>query len=150
VKDDVETPPAPPKKRKHLEQALDVHLAIWANDESLPPSARKRAQDERDRRKADAKRGEVAKILVMVPREGKTPQQRAYHDEEVVGSGELYWWSSKTDYHEMVKKVDQVVAFVKEQNAPTHPPPGSVWEAVQYARHRKLPLKVILPNGVPL
>jgi hypothetical protein len=48
---DEQIPAEPPRKRRLLEAADARHLAVWATDEALSPGARKRAQDERDRRK---------------------------------------------------------------------------------------------------
>jgi hypothetical protein len=72
MKDDVQAPPRPPKKRRALERALGRHLAIWASDESLSASERERVQAERDRRKA-AKPPKV--IGVLVGDAGATPEQ---------------------------------------------------------------------------
>lgn len=77
MKEDAPCPPSPPRKRRILEdesQTLDAWLAVWANDEQLAPSQRRRAQDERDRRKA-ARPVELV-VGFSGSREGMSPEQR--------------------------------------------------------------------------
>lgn len=163
MKDDVEIPPAPPRKRRELERALPVWLATWASDESLPPSQRKRAQGERDRRKHLLP--DVC-VGVIVGEEGMTPAQRerladlgvaasptALHVEErfVVHARRLLQsiadvtiWMHP-DAQELVKASTLVLAAPKEPEKPDRV--EGVWEGVRYAKHRKVPVRVVLPNG---
>src|SRR3954470_4455158 len=147
VKDDVEIPPAPPRKRRQLEAALPAWLATWANDESLPPSARRRAQEERDRRKALVP---DVRIGILVGEEGMTPVQRdrlaelagqahptelhvefdvARHVRRLVDAlelGEVPWYHA--DPQELVKASTLVLAAPKEPEKPDRV--EGVWEAV--------------------
>lgn len=47
-------PERPPRKRRHLAQALDVWLAMWAAREDLTPGERRRVNEERQKRKRRA------------------------------------------------------------------------------------------------
>lgn len=67
-----EIPSEPPRKRRQLEAADGKHLAIWANDPNLIASARKRAQNERDRRK---RLGPERVVAVLEDDGGSTPSQ---------------------------------------------------------------------------
>jgi hypothetical protein len=74
LKDDLPPIPSePPRKARQLETAPDYWLAVWANDESLTPSQRRKVQTERDRRK-------VLKPTVIIgftgTQAGMTPKQR--------------------------------------------------------------------------
>jgi hypothetical protein len=165
VKDDVEIPPTPPRKRRALEQALPQWLAMWANDESLPPSQRRRAQAERDRRKRL-----VPDVIVgvIVGEEGMTPAQRGRLLELIAAARatELHHdWSRSSHMrrlllplddlnvrvvpqqgdHELVRNSTTVVAVPKDVEKPDRV--EGVWEAVRYAKHRRLPVRVVMPDG---
>lgn len=74
AKEDI--PPLPegvPKKRKQLEQALDVHIAMWLASDNLTPSERRRLAEEKARRRSKTERVVVG---FTGTREGLTPQQR--------------------------------------------------------------------------
>jgi hypothetical protein len=165
MKEDVEIPPGPPRKRRQLEdpgQTLDKWLAVWATDESLPPSQRARAQAERDRRKAlvpDVRLG------VIVGVEGMTPAQREVVAASMANATELHWLTSTfphlrralvelgrhvagtshEDPRDVVRHSSTLVAAPKEPEKPDRV--EGVWEAVRYAKHRKVPVRVVLPNG---
>lgn len=90
MKDDVEIPAAPPAKRRVLEdpaRTLDQWLAVWAADESLPPSARRRAQEERGRRKDLRRAGPPVIIGFTGSRAGMTPEQRVAVVDVLAGPG---------------------------------------------------------------
>jgi hypothetical protein len=165
VKDDVEIPPAPPRKRRELERALPVWLATWASDESLPPSQRRRAQEERDRRKALVA---DVRVGVILGEEGMTPAQREVVLETLaaVAATELHYDGLRSPHmrrlllplddlnvtsipqpgdQELVKASTMVIAAPKEPEKPDRV--EGVWEAVRYAKHRKVPVRVVLPNG---
>lgn len=168
MKDDVEIPPEPPRKRRQLEdpgQTLDKWLAVWASDESLPPSARKRAQAERDRRKALVP---DVRVGVIVGEEGMTPAQRERVLEILVsvGATELLYDGDRLSHfrrlllplddlgvpavlqqgdQELVRNSSTLVAAPKEAEKPGVV--EGVWEAVRYAKHRKVPVRVVMQDG---
>lgn len=76
MKEDVEIPERPPRKRRQMEQALDVWLATWAAREDLTPSERRRVEDEQRDRKLRRQRERVVAGFSGT-REGMTPPQRA-------------------------------------------------------------------------
>jgi len=147
VREDVEIPARPPRKRRQLERSLDLALAVWATSEQLNPGERRRVAAERERRKALAKAGRRAVVGVVWQREGRTPQQvEAVKDfrrtpdlhEHMMGT---------CDYREFVKRLDRLVALPKEMTKQDQPPEDSVWACVRYARHRGILVTVVLPNG---
>lgn len=68
-------PERPPHKRRQLEKAPALWLAIWAASEALTPSERRRVQGERDRRKQTAL---PVIVGITATREGLTPPQRTF------------------------------------------------------------------------
>lgn len=140
---------AVPKKRRVLHDAPDVHLAEWLARPGLKPSQRKVLEEEKQRRREQ--RPEV--VAVLRPVEGVTPEQKkAVHELLPAPELRLYWTAGfgRTPHQEVIKGADRVVAAPKELHPPSSPTGGSVWEAVAYARHRKLPVAVIMPNGKEL
>jgi len=75
MRDDVEIPERPPRKRRHMEQALDLWLATWLAREDLTPSERRRCEAEREARKQRQGRAKV-RVGFSGTRAGMTPQQR--------------------------------------------------------------------------
>lgn len=168
MKDDVEIPPAPPRKRRQLEdpgQTLDKWLAVWAADTSLPPSQRARAQAERDRRKALVP---DVRVGVLVGDEGMTPAQRQRILELVTGAGttDLNFDAQRLSHfrrlllplddlnvraiamegdQDVVRNSTTLVAAPKESEKPGVV--EGVWDAVRYAKHRRLPVRVVMPDG---
>lgn len=161
MKEDVgPAPETPPAKRKQLEQAADLWLAVWANDAKLPPSQRRRAQDERDRRKALSPDKGVG---VLVGPEGLTPSQMvtlltlvegmsptAIHHPGLPSRLHMQLRSMqvpvvvhKDDYREVVKASNTVIVCPKEQS----PAKSAMWEMLRYAKHRSLPARAVLPDG---
>lgn len=156
-KDDLgQRPNFVPVKRRQLEQSPDVWLAEWANDESLPPSQRNKAQGERDRRKAATA---DVKVGIVATRSGLTSEQlltlpttlKKLGATEVIHSGlpsrahmacRAIVGDNVTvlreDPQEVIKAATTVVAFAKG---------AAPWGAVKYAKHRSLPVLVILPDG---
>lgn len=167
-KDDVEIPAEVPKKRKVLEspQTLDKWLAVWANDPNQPPSARTRAQGERDRRRRLVP---DVRVGVIVGEEGMTPAQRDGVLERVmaagptqlvvlaprmrhlrmllnaVAAGETVGLLTCEDDQALVRESTTLVAAPKETEKPGVV--AGVWEAVRYAKHRRLPVRVVMPDG---
>jgi hypothetical protein len=116
VKEDAPTPPRPPRKRRQMERALPVWLATWATDESLTPSERRRAQEERDRRKA--LQPEVV-VGFVGAREGLSPGQRARVRELLAGATEAHHGDGlggDAQFHEIAGELGVPVVL--------HPPLG--------------------------
>jgi hypothetical protein len=76
AKDDVPPLGPVPKKRRQLEGALDVHVAMWLDSDGLTPSERRRVQDEKDRRRRARREGPAVTLGFSGTREGMTPPQR--------------------------------------------------------------------------
>ena len=145
MKNDVDVPPRPPKKRKALKQALDLWLAVWANDEALSRADRDRAEAERTRRKM-AQRDVV--VVVLIPREGLTPIQKHTIKALMEGATEVRRWvSGSAPYQGVVRGAELVIAAPKEGKRPARPPDGSVWAAERYARDRGCRTVVVLADG---
>lgn len=170
AKEDV--PPLPeriPTKRRQVEQLLDVHIAMWLADESISFSERKRLENEKRRRKNSKLEVQHG---VVVPKEGVTPEQQqifsglllqervqvVHHhilpsrlhqlcriaaQEVVVHRGGEYGERLRST----VRNSDFLFAFPKELREPDAKVEGTVWWAVKYAKHRGLPVTVVLPNG---
>jgi hypothetical protein len=173
MKDDVEIPAkVPPTKRKVLESpslTLDKWLAVWAADPDQPPSARKRAQDERDRRKALMP---DVRVGVILGEEGMTPAQRVAVRDFVLAQSPTELHVQKGSYTHLrrllfelsdqelvpipppsvqpdpstiVRASTTLVAVPKDNEKPNVV--EGVWEAVRYAKHRKVPVRVVMPDG---
>jgi hypothetical protein len=165
--DDVEIPAAPPRKRRQLESAPAKWLAVWASDESLPPSQRRRAQAERDRRK----RGQGMETIVglLVGSEGATPQQvevmreRAHAGdvkrvkaprplklglkrESYVVCDEPWAGAALDERLKYIVRTSTTLVATPEKDHDPQRVEG-VWEAVRYAKHRNVPVKVVMPDG---
>lgn len=78
MKEDVEVPARPPAKRRQLEAALDLWLAVWLSRDDLTPSERRRVEEEKARRKAEARDGPEIVVGFTGTRAGMTPLQRAF------------------------------------------------------------------------
>ncbi len=169
AKDDVaDIPSSVPHKRGALEAVPDVWLAVWANDDKLPPSQRKRAQEERDRRKALVP---DTKVGLLVGQEGVTPEQLDKLKELLASSGatEVHHPGVASKVHTacralgvpvtphrdvrisdaermklVVKASDRIIAV---------PPAGTrhgITDGIRYAKHRSLPVVVIgLDGSIP-
>jgi hypothetical protein len=77
AKEDVPPLGPVPKKRRQLEQALDVHVAMWLASDALTPSERRRVSEEKDRRRALRREGPPVTLGFSGTREGMTPRQLA-------------------------------------------------------------------------
>lgn len=172
MKDDLPPcPQRPPKKRKALNDAPDLWLRTWHEQNNLTPSERKKVQEVIDYRRKERGR-ETAKLGILVGKEGMTPQQLATLATVLAAASatELHtpWLPSKV-YHactrsglpvtvhegrtftaqasEVVKNSDFIIAAPKETQEPVQKVTGSVWGMVKYAKHRSVPVKVIEPGG---
>lgn len=160
-------PATVPAKRRVLEDSgktPDVWLAVWANDESLPPSQRSRAAAERERRRGLP--GRQRAVGLILPAEGLTPQQHIALWDYITTSGVTTLHRptvlSSTNHHrtralqvplvmheyeqEIVKASDLVVACPKESYEPVQKPSG-VWYWIKYTKHRNTPIVIVRPNG---
>lgn len=160
-------PEAPPRKRRLLEAAPALWLAVWLDSE-LSPSDRRRLEAEKARRKALVREHRVG--LVVAP-EGPTPVQLAAMIEtlEQSGASEIHhggvpsklhnaaraigvvhhqeaWPFSDERIKAVIRASDAIVAAPKEQSVLPYATPG-VWNWIGYAKNRGLPVRIILPNG---
>lgn len=161
MKEDVGPAPAsPPAKRRQLEQAPDLWIALWLANDSLPPSQRRRVQEEKDRRKVA---GPDKPVGVLVGPEGVTPSQfvslltlvEGLRPTEIHHPGlpsrlhmqlramEIPVVVHRGDYKEVVKASRAVVVCPKE----FAPGKSAMWEMLRYAKHRRLPARAVLPDG---
>lgn len=166
MKDDAPAPRRIPKKRRVLEDTnatLDRWLAEWLDRPDLTPSERRRVQEERERRKQARRAPEDVTVGVLVGREGMTPEQTDYiagycltlPASAVVCVGSLprklavrldgIAIVGAPDDQAVVRSADVVIAAPKKPHEPTTQ--VGVWAGVKYAKHRSLPVRVVLPNG---
>lgn len=165
---ELDAPARPPKKRRQLEDpnTLDRWLAVWANDESLTPSERRRVQVERERRK----RAKPTKALgVLVADGGASPEQVAGLRESVelalptevhhvFCAGKVHSTCKATGANvvvlrgesgscerEIVQAADEVIGIVSSMQMPEAK--TGTWASLRYAKDRGLPVKIIWPNG---
>lgn len=162
-----ECPAHPPKKRRVLEDTNatpDLWLRLWAEDKSLPPSQVARAEREIARRKALTP---DVLVGVLTADEGSTPAQVQRLRAAVLGSGvtELRQCGQlpspvfqagkeagaksvryrESDREKLVRDCTHVFAAPRGPRATGNE--DDVWRAILLARHRKLVVKVILPDG---
>lgn len=159
MKDDAPVPDRVPTKRRQLHDALDRWLAVWATREDLTKRERALVEDERSRRKS-LKPSLVVGLLV--PGEGVTPPQLESLRDRLAESGatEVQHVSVPSRVHtacrdlgvpvhvrdtdrDVVRDSDVVIATPKERAEAASP----LWDTVRYARHRKLPVKLVMPDG---
>lgn len=142
MKEDAPTPLAIPHKRRQLEAALDRWIVEWLTRDGLAPSVRRRLVEERARRRIA---GHQARLGLLVDPAGMTPAQKLALAEyradvdpaEVIAGGEL---------SDVVRRSTIVFAAPRHAHEPAPGEPG-VWAAIRYARHRKVPVRIVLPNG---
>lgn len=137
MKTDVEIPDTIPVKRRQLQdenRTPNLFIRAWLDRDDLTPSQRSRLDEELTRRR---KTVPLDALAIIRDPAGVTPQQRkALHE---------YTKSlSIASVGDDIKEANVVVCLPKETRRTLGSP---VWEAERYARHRKLPVKVILPNG---
>lgn len=158
-------PAAPPRKRRALEDAPALWLAVWLDSE-LSPSDRRRLEEEKARRKALTREHRVG---LVVAQEGLTPVQLAAVIAALDGASEVHhggvpsklhnaareygvvhhrdaWPFSDERIKAVIRDSDAIIAAPKEQTIMPYATPG-VWRWIGYARNRSLPVRVILPTG---
>lgn len=147
MKEDALVPEKVPKKRRQLEAALDRWLPVWLERDDLTPSERRRVEEERERRRRN-RDGEPTTLGLLIGAEGMTPEQRlalaeykaAMKPASVIEGG---------DFQAVVKASTVAFAAPRHAREPKSGEPG-VWAGIRYARHRKVPVRVILPSGKEL
>ena len=163
MKDDAPVPKKVPTKRRQLEAALDRWLAVWWVGD-LTPSERRRVHEERERRKRRAARPDRNVGLLIGP-EGATPAQATAIIDAASDATHVSYYGQATrllraglppvpvlelpDAQDVVRASNVVVAAPKEPSEPAGPKAG-VWAGVKFARHRGVPVRVILPSGKEL
>jgi hypothetical protein len=170
AKDDI--PPLPDRgllsKRNQLEQALDVHLAMWSVADGLTPSEYRRVAEERERRKLLQKKW-VNVGLLLAP-EGVTPLQLktlsdvlTSHKHWSMGqirhsyaSQSVYRLCKSFDVNVQTLIVDGSIeltwkAVVRESNQvyalPRSDTDHRMTDIVRWTRSRNVPVEEILPSG---
>lgn len=167
----IPVPRHPPRKRYQLENEQkipDLWLAMWTTDTGLSDDERERVQAERDRRKA-LKPDQVVGLLL--DREGISGPQLDRTREILAGlkpTAIHHPWAA-SQVHSACLALDVPVVVHKDVRNDAAPLREVVlasmfiiaaprkaedfrnrtpaWEAAQYARHRKLPVTVVLPDG---
>jgi hypothetical protein len=163
-----DAPPLPdtfPKKRRQIEEALDIHLRLWVEMEGLPPGQRRKAQEEIERRRR--LRPDV-KLAIIAGPEGVTPEQvrvsagifkriepthvlvvgqarklaRLFVDIEYDGPLQF---SKPEDVRDVLRNATVAVCYPKETFNPNVV--DGVWDAVRFAKHRSIPVRAIMPDG---
>ena len=164
-KQDVEDVPQQiPKKRRQLEAAPDVWLAVWLSRNDITPSERRRVQAVKDSRKAAIPDKPVG---LLVGPEGLTPNQleslkdalKSATPTEIHHPGVASTVHSlcrslnvpvivhRNDMKEVVKSTQFVIGTPKESREPNQKVGTGVWEMIRYAKHRSLVVKIITPDG---
>lgn len=160
MKEDAPAPAHPPTKRRALERAPDLWLAVWASDESLPEADRKRVQAIRDARKVAT----PDRILgLILDKEGATPQQLLTIKEILPARRPTaihhVWCAARihsacealkvpvtvharNGFRDVVLATSILVALPRGQETDS-----PVWDAIKYANHRKSEVTVVLPSG---
>jgi hypothetical protein len=157
MKQDV--PPLParvPTKRYQMHRLLDLHIAMWLAGETITRDERRRLQEEKVRRKT--LRPSVV-VAVIGAKEGLTPAQREFvrgylatiapNEVHTVApiravSGALNMLDDTpvtvhTDSEDAIRASTIVLVAPRSESAAT--------DAVRFAKHRKVPVRVILPSG---
>lgn len=171
MKDDAPAPDKIPQKRALLqdrERTPDLWLRQWLVRDDLHYRERRRISAEIERRKESRL---SVRLAVIAGPEGVTPQQvRVARDQikriqptevRLVGqtvkmhrlfAKDLNAFVDYGDIHpegdlarSLIRSATVVLAFPKERYKPTQV--EGVWDAVRFAKHRDLPVRVILPDG---
>lgn len=172
MKDDAPLPGSVPKKRRQIEQLTDLHIATWLGGDEITPSERRRLQEEKDRRKAEAKRGRLL-VGLLVADEGLPKPQLDAAIHTLSGSGataiihpgvqqrlhsackalgvpvDVRYGDGELGARVVAREADLIIAAPKESQVQPYATPG-VWMRIGYARHRGVPVIVIMPNGAQL
>jgi hypothetical protein len=141
MKTDVpELPARVPSKRHQIRRLLDLHIALWLASDDITDAERERLQAEKDRRKRERP---AVHVGVIVGREGMTPEQRAYVRGYVMTLAPTTVETlAGNDHRELIRASTIVIAAPKSRQRS-----GAVWDAVAYARLRKVPVRIVYPDG---
>lgn len=163
AKRDVELPAKVPSKRRHVEKLLDVHIATWLSSDTITDDEHRRLSDERERRRRLAPDYVVG---VLVGEEGVTPSQLQALHEQLLAAAPTEIHHPRTrgrvhglcrsfavpvvvhrpdDLREVVRHCQLVIAAPKEPVEPLHK--AGVWDAIRYAKHRSIAVRVIPPTA---
>lgn len=167
MKDDAPAPDRIPTKKRQLEQALDAWLHVWLAKPDITYRERKRILAEQGRRKQVRP---AVRLALIAGQEGITPHQiRITRDlleriapTEVRTVGQVAKLERllpddlnvHLDYgntadvglaRSIVRDSTVVVAYPKEPLKPDKV--EGVWDAVRFAKHRNLPVRIVMPDG---
>jgi hypothetical protein len=158
-----ETPSLPdkvPAKRRQLEAALDVHIAMWLAGDSITPSERRRLEGEKKRRRVI----KGPRVGLLVGPEGCTPDQFDVIAKMIceAGASEFAYIRLPHALHQMCRKTGARVAhwpdvkndtdIIKSSDVLFAAPrsyrhSNDVWRAVRRARDRRLRVMAVMPDG---
>lgn len=171
------SPPAKRRVLQDRNMTLNAWLHQWAADESLPPGARLKATEELERRKAEDRKTFVEVGVLVGPEGATPQQVTVFAEwwakvgatrlevgsafpvasedqrnlpkaprlRDVVGDMPRTTHHARSEEEELKQVV--VASSTIVALPPRISPTGTVWNAVGYAKHRKVPVTVILPNG---
>jgi hypothetical protein len=166
MKEDAPVPDAIPRKRTALKAVPDLWIAVWLGRDDIAPSDRKRLEAlKAERRSAVPDRP----VGIVVGEEGMTPPQLATFKDVIVKSGatEIHHPGVASSVHGMCKSLGVpvevhygggnaevvrasrfVIAAPKDAtHEVTRTGYKTVWDHVKYAKHRSVPVQVIMPDG---
>lgn len=168
MKEDAPTPARPPTKRRALERAPDLWLAVWAGDADLTDAERERVQAVRDARKAAQP---DRKVGLLLDREGLTPPQFSIVRKLLSKARptEIHHPWAPQSVHSACKSLGVPVIVHQDVRDQTKPLRDVVlastavigapralettgnmtpaWASIKYAKHRSLPVTIVLPDG---
>jgi hypothetical protein len=168
MKEDAPVPDDIPRRRMALKTVPDLWIATWLARDDIAPSDRKRLEALKAERRAAVPDRPVG---VVVGEEGMTPKQLATFKDVIVKSGatEIHHPGVSSSVHGMCKSLGVPVEVhhdvrdfhagnievVKASKFVIAAPKGAamggrrktVWDHVRYAKHRSVPVKVIMPDG---
>lgn len=146
-----------PRKQRTLEKLADVHIAMWLAGDKITDKERKLLQTEKDRRKQLTPE---KVICILTHNAGVTPEQLtelkrilARHPDAVeVRAARPLRLALRTKYtitpdiREALKDATIVIAASKDMQVMSGDT-DSFWDTVRYAKHRKIPVTVVLRDG---
>lgn len=141
MKSDVPSLPAHvPSKRHQVCRLLDLHIALWLAGDDITDDERERLQAEKDRRKRERP---AVHVGVIIAHEGMTPEQREYvHGYVMTLAPTTVETVADAGHRELVRAATIIIAAPKSRQRS-----GAVWDAIAYARHRKVPVRIVYPDG---
>lgn len=167
MKEDAPTPDVIPRKRSQLKTVPDLWIATWLARDNTAPSDRRRLEELKAERRAAVPERPVG---LVVGEEGMTPEQFASFKEiiESAGATEIHHPGVSSRVHMLCKSLAPVevhydardfhagnAEVVRASQVVIATPKGmatggrrkTVWDHVKLAKHRSVPVKVILPDG---